>query len=87
MSALRADPMAVGADDVALRGLGEERRHRPQHRAARTEPKAFARPVPMVEVHLVRSELEPAVDTRSLPTFPQELDRAALAGADTGYLN
>ena len=83
VSPLGTDPMAVGADDVALCRLFEECRRWAQHRATRRESKALDRPFSMVKVHLVWSEVRTAVSTRALPQLAQELEGPVLPGADT----
>ena len=83
VSPLGTDPMAVGADDVALCRLFEECRRWAQHRATRRESKALDRPFSMVKVHLVWSEVRTAVSTWALPQLAQELEGPVLPGADT----
>ena len=83
VSPLGAEPMAVGADDVTLRGFFEECRRWAQHRASRRQSKALGRPFSMVEVHLVRSEYRTAVSAWALPQLAQEFDGPVLSGTDT----
>jgi hypothetical protein len=81
VSTLRADAMAIGADDIALRSLCEERCRRPKHRPAFGQAEALGLARPVIEIHLVRREDAPAVGAGPRPELPKELDGASLADA------
>jgi hypothetical protein len=83
VSQLSAYPMTVRTDHVAFRRLVAKGRLRAQHGPTRRESKSFGRPLPMVEVHLVRSERQSAVGARALPQAAQELERSLLPDTDT----
>jgi hypothetical protein len=73
-----ADPVAIDADDVALRHLCKHLRGRHEHRPAGHHVERLGRRVSMVEVHLVRLELRSAVGAWDAPQVSQEFDHACL---------
>ena len=68
----RSEAVAVRADDVALRRLGEQRLTALEHRPAGRQHKLFFALVAMVEIHLVRLKAPTAIHARNLTKTPEE---------------
>ncbi len=83
---LGSHPMTVRADDIAFRGLIEERRRWTERGPALGESKQLGRSIAMVEVHLVRSESPAAVRAGSGSQLPKKLDGTVLTSSNASDL-
>jgi hypothetical protein len=78
----RSKPVAIGADDVAFRGLSQQLLEILECSPPRTQDEGLRRGVAMVKVHLVRLESAATISARHVPQRSQERCRGVLPTAD-----
>ena len=79
---MRADSMAVRADDVAFRDLGQERARRPQHRPARSHAEQLDRSFTVVDIHLMGCEATATILAWPAAELAEELQCSSLPAAN-----
>jgi hypothetical protein len=82
MTSTTPQAMAVCADDVAFRRLGEDLLTVLQCRAAGAEREGLLSRIAMIEVHLVRRKSAPAVVAGHVSQLSQECGRRVLPTPD-----
>ena len=70
--------MAIGADNIALRGLSEQVTATPQRGAPPGEHERLLARIPVIEVHLVRREAAATVRTRHVTELAEERNDGVL---------